>query len=225
MSEETTNTPDFANQPQLEKHPLHLNPDAANKDSDLNQKISHAAEWLKANKDKAGTDEYMQNLQALQSLADKGYPMAQFKYAHFLSDAGAIQSATLWYDMAAQNENSSSDLRKEINSSAPNGTKQNPAEEVKEIKRYLNEHANESDSSQYKKMEQNLQDMANQGIPEAVEAQAQIAEQSKGEEANKKQNPDLASVLEPNSHPPRNLRKGLRNIKNLLKNQGAAKRP
>lgn len=114
MTEESQNMPNFANRPQLDKHPNQLTPEVAQKDSALNQDLIHCAEWLKSNKDKAGSDEYMQNLNALSSMAEKGYPMAEFEYAKFLADEGELNKAANFFDRARKNENAGPELKKEI---------------------------------------------------------------------------------------------------------------
>ena len=114
MTEETQSTPDFANRPQLDKHPNSLTPEVAEKDSALNQDICKCAQWLKDNKDKVGTDEYAKNFNALESMANKGYPMAEFEYAKFLMDEGELNKAAIYFDKAANNENAGPELKKEI---------------------------------------------------------------------------------------------------------------
>ena len=120
MTEETQNMPDFANRPQLDKHPNHLTPEVAQKGSALNQNLCQCAQWLKDNKDKAGTDEYAKNFNALESMAKKGYPMAEFEYAKFLMDVGELNKAAIYFDRAVNNENAGVELKKEIQSVTSN---------------------------------------------------------------------------------------------------------
>ena len=210
MSEIKQSTPDFANRPPLKEHTERpdLEADYAKKGSDFNQKIDECLQEL-LNKDNAGTDKYMQSLAALQSLADNGYPNAQLKYAQFLSDVGALQSAAFWYGKAQQNKYAGPDLKKEIDSSKPANDKQNPAEDLKEIKRYLKERQNEKDSPDYKKMEHHLEDMANQNVPEAKAAYEEHLNQSDNKQDEsikevKKEN-SLFQTLGNNSDPKENI--------------------
>ena len=125
MTEETQ-TPDFSNRPPLDMHPQQMDPNAdyAKKDSKFNQDVNQCAQWLRDNKDKAGTDEYVQNLNALQSLADKNYPMAQLRYAEFLRDNGELNQAGIYFEKAQQNENAGAEIKTEINTAVSDYQKQ-----------------------------------------------------------------------------------------------------
>ena len=116
MSEETSNTPDFANRPKLSRNPQRLTPEIAEKDSALNQDLRRCAQWLKDNKDKAGSSEYERYYNSLEMMAEKGYPMAEFEFAKFLMSEGELNRAALYFDRAKNNENAGPDLRKEIQS-------------------------------------------------------------------------------------------------------------
>ncbi len=91
-----------------------MTPEVAQKDSALNQDLIQCAQWLKSNKDKAGSEEYMNNLAALSIMAEKGYPMAGFEYAKFLADEGELNKAANFFDRAKKNENAGPELKKEI---------------------------------------------------------------------------------------------------------------
>ena len=122
MEEENQQTFDFVNCSTLDKHPNQLNPEVASKSSELNQNLLQCAQWLRNNKDKAGSSKYIKHLNALETMANKGYPMAEFEYAKFLRDEGELNRAAIYFERAQNNENAGPALKKEINNQAPNSS-------------------------------------------------------------------------------------------------------
>ena len=116
---EQQNTHDYTGYPQLDAHPQQLNQEVAEKDSALNQDLNACAQWLRDNKSKAGSEEYLKNMGSLKTMAEKGYPMAEFEYAKFLTDIGELNQAAIYFEKAKLNENAGEELKKQFHEQTP----------------------------------------------------------------------------------------------------------
>lgn len=103
--ENTVTTKDMSAYPEVDQHPKYKNKEAANLDSNLNQDLIQMAEYLRANKDKADSPDYLKCLESVHQMAEKGYAVAQVEYAKFLYDAGEFTDAAKYFDKALHNEN------------------------------------------------------------------------------------------------------------------------
>lgn len=103
--ENTVATKDMSAYPEVDQHPKYKNKEAANLDSNLNQDLIQMAEYLRANKDKADSPDYLKCLKSVHQMAEKGYAVAQVEYAKFLYDAGEFTDAAKYFDKALHNEN------------------------------------------------------------------------------------------------------------------------
>lgn len=103
--ENTVAAKDMSAYPEVDQHPKYKNKEAANLDSNLNQDLIQMAEYLKANKDKADSPDYLKCLESVHQMAEKGYAVAQVEYAKFLYDAGEFTDSAKYFDKALQNKN------------------------------------------------------------------------------------------------------------------------